>query len=125
MYSKEKVTEYFQEWMDTSENVKSLRSQAKKQLKEVQIYNEVVEEKKRVDLAIKEIEDSNPLIEQIKKENDSIGMIKESLSEELDLKKGLVSKLFSFYKSMFLKGEDELDEITTRWVELFEDLKGE
>jgi hypothetical protein len=112
------VTEYFGEWIDNIKEKVELAKQAKELLKKNELYQTLVRERNTLNKKLKSIEEAIiPNIE-IKKLNENISMIKESVAETLDMKKKLIPKLFDFYKSKFEKNEDPLQDITIAWAEI-------
>jgi len=115
------VTENFQEWIDGLQRKQELSKVAKWELKKNEEYKKLLKEKKVLLVKIKAIEENIPANIEIKKINENVSMIKESLVEELEVKKPIITKLFGFYKTKFETNNDILDEINNTWMGIFQE----
>lgn len=120
--SKEKVKALLSEAVTLMTLKQELNKTINNVLKKDEIYMEMMAEKKSLDEKIKEYQEIKlgELVKERDQITESLKMVKEDITEDLDLKKKLTSKLISFYKTKFEKNEDELDELTSAWVGLFD-----
>jgi microcompartment protein CcmL/EutN len=84
-------------------------------------YQELLKKKKEIDDELKELKEEIALIqiEQNDKIKESIKMIKVDLCKNLDCKVKIVNQVYKFFKIKY-KGEDQLQEITDKFVEIFD-----
>jgi len=107
---------------EKKEITKSMNEVLKEKLLNDQEYQTLLNEKKEIEVTIKNKKESilSDLINEKDKITESLKLIKEDLSSSLDIKKNQVSKLINFYKTKFDTDIDELDILSTIWVTLFE-----
>lgn len=85
-------------------------------------YQALLLRKQEIDDEIRELKEEIALaqLEENDKIKETIKLIKQDLSKNLDCKLKIVNQVYKFFKTKYLKNEDQLKEITDKFVELFE-----
>ena len=120
--SKEKVKALLSEAVTLLTTKQELTKTINKVLKKDEIFVEMMAEKKSLDEKIKEYQEQTigNLIEEKNRLTENLKIIKEDITEDMEIKKTITNKLVSFYKTKYEKNEDQLDVLTTAWIELFD-----
>jgi biopolymer transport protein ExbB/TolQ len=120
---REKIKEMLSDWLSLDQDSKEITNAMNEVFKKDEKLQKLLDEKKYVMKKIEERKEeiAQELINQKKRNDENIKLIKEDLSEDLETKKKIVSSIYRFYKVKFEKSEDELDEISTKYIQIFEE----
>jgi hypothetical protein len=91
-------------------------------LKKDEKINEYQITKKDIDTKIKNRKEMIAIhqLSEIRKNNEEIKLLKNDISETLGIRQRAVNDILKYYKQSFNVGENDLDEVSEKYIELFE-----
>ncbi len=119
---KDKMKKLFSEWKDLSEEKKAVNIDIAMLLKKDTEYQKLMEQKKELqhDAMEKIVKISGNLLDERDKINENIKLIVHDIRETLEINSTVANSIFKFYKKKYDHGIDELDVITTHFLEIFQ-----
>jgi hypothetical protein len=116
------VKKLFNEMLDIDEEKTLVTKDINSSLEKNPEYQELIEQKKELENKIKDKQEFilNDLTKQKENLTQNFKLIKEDISEKLEIKQKIVSQVYKFFKIKYLKNKDELKEITDSFVDVFE-----
>lgn len=120
---KEKIKKMFSNWNELVDERKAINADINTLLKKDEEYQKMLKEKKEFDKKMGERRElvTQKLLEQKGNINENIKLIISDVKADLDVKQGIVSSIFRFYKKKFDHGIDELDTITMAYLQVFQE----
>src|SRR4030042_2365552 len=119
---KDKMKLLFSDWKGLSEEKKAINQEIGKLLKKDPDYKKLTDQKKELMHEIREkiVKISGTLFDERDKITENIKLIIYDIKESLEINSTVVSSIFKYYKKKYDHGVDELDVITTHFLEIFQ-----
>jgi len=119
---KDKMKLLFSDWKGLSEEKKAINLEIGMLLKKDSEYQKLMDQKKELLHEVREkiIKISGTLFDERDKITENIKLIVHDIKETLEINSTVVNSIFKFYKKKYDHGIDELDVITTHFLEIFQ-----
>jgi phosphotransacetylase len=119
--TKDLIKKLFNDLLYSEGEISNNNKNIKEILEKNEEYKILLKKKKEIDEELKQLKEkiASTLIDQNDKIKENIKIIKNDLCEKLESKSTIVNQVYKFFKTKY-KGDDQLQEITDKFVEIFE-----
>jgi phosphotransacetylase len=119
--TKDLIKKLFNDILYSEGEISNNNKNIKEILEKNEEYKILLKKKKEIDEELKQLKEkiASTLIDQNDKIKENIKIIKNDLCEKLESKSTIVNQVYKFFKTKY-KGDDQLQEITDKFVEIFE-----